>query len=127
MTDESGFFSSVEPDQLVIPVAQVFAAQRVLGSMGRVGTADNDSNALKALGILQKDPIVWKYLSSATAWFVKTRSYAGPGLKCYKNRKADPTPKTWIDNATGDTLVRSRFAVAPGWSNPRAMYGSPGS
>lgn len=127
MTDESGFHSSVETDQVVIPRAQVFNTNRVLGSMGRVGTADNDANALKALGVLQKEPIVWKYLSSTTAWFILNRSFAGPGLKCYRNRKADPTPKTWIDNATGDTLVRSRFAVAPGWSNPRAVYGSPGT
>lgn len=127
MVDESGFFSSIEPDQLVIPTEREFDTARVQKSMGRVGTADNDTNALKALGLLQKDPIVWKYLTSTTAWFVKTRAYAGPGLKCYRNRKANPTPKTWIDNANGDTLVRSRFAVAPGWSNPRSMYGSPGA
>lgn len=127
MTDESGFFGSVEPEQIVIPIEREFDAARIQKSMGRTSTSDNDTNALRALGILQKDPICWKYLTSANAWFITNRSFAGPGLKSYRHRKADPTPKTWIDNGTGNTLVRSRFTRAPGWSNPRAVYGSPGA
>ncbi len=127
MPDESGFFSSVEPDVLVIPTEREFDVTRIQKSMGRTNTADNDTNALRALGILQKDPIVWKYLTSTSAWFVLNRAFSGPGLKSYRHRKADPTPKTWIDNATGNTLVRSRFTRALGWSNPRSAYGCPGA
>lgn len=127
MTDESGFYGSVEPETLFIREEQRFNVTRVLKSLGRVGTNDNDPNALKMLGILQKDPVVWNYLTSTSAFFIKTRGYAGPGLKVYKHSAVDATPVVWIDNATGNTYVRSRMFMAPGWTNPRAVYASPGT
>lgn len=127
MVDESGFFGSVSTDQLVIPKEQVFTANRVLKSIGRVGTPDNDLNALKAMGVLQKDPIVWKYLTSTSAFFILNKSFAGPGLKGYRHSDVSATPVTWVDEATGNIYVRSRDFMVFGWSNPRAISGSPGT
>jgi hypothetical protein len=127
LTDESGFYGGVEPEQLIIPPELEFEAIRILKSMGRVGTADNDVNALKAQGVLQREPIIWPYLTSATAFFMLMKNHAGPGLKVYMHRDVDATPVTWVDNATGNTYVRSRIFIAPGFSNPRRVAGSPGT
>lgn len=127
IVDESGFYGSVTPDSLIIPRQLVFVAERVLKSINRVGTADNDTNALKGLGYLQGRPLVWQYLTNEKAFFIKNKQFTGPGLKCYKHSDVKPTPKTWVDNATGNIYVRAIDFVAPGWSNPRAIYGSPGT
>lgn len=71
-TDNRGQLIAVRPDKLIIPIALQFTAQRVLNSVLRAGTADNDINAIRDMGMLPGGVLVNPYLTSTTNWFVKT-------------------------------------------------------
>ena len=125
--DDAGNFHNTEADRLLLPNSKSqFEAIRILKSMARSGTADNDVNALKAQGILQKDPVIWKYLTNSRQWTILNRSFDGPGFKAYRHTAMNETPKSWVEK-DGTTLVRSRWFFVVGNSNPRAGYSCPGS
>lgn len=120
--DERGIYVKYMAKDLVVPNGLQFEAHRILKSAARSGTADNDTNALKDMSILQRDPIVWRYLSSAKAWFITTD--CDDGLKTYQRRGYKL--KTWGDERTGNYHTRASERFAPGWTNPRGVFGSPG-
>jgi hypothetical protein len=99
-----------------------FEAKRILSTDGRVGTDNNDLNAIKDMGMIPK-VIVNHYLTDADAWFIRTN--VKNGMK-YFERRADAFD---MDN-DWDTENAKFKATGPllfGWTDPRAMYGSAGA
>lgn len=121
-TDDRGLPIMVQPKRLIIPVDLVFDAERILKSVNRVGTPDNDINALNSMGRFD-DVLSNRYLTDTNAWFIKTD--VNDGLK-YFERKADEFA---MDNDfdTSNYKYKAVGRYSFGWSDPRGVYGSAGS
>jgi len=122
-TNDRGLKIAIKPTKLVIPIDLMFEAERILGSNLRVGTSNNDINAIKSLGKLSGGYIVNHYLTDADAWFLLTD--IPDGLK-YWNRYADAFE---MDNdfETSNAKFKGTMRFSVGWSDPRAVYGSSGA
>lgn len=122
-TDDRGLKIKVMPRKLIIPVDQQFEAERILASPYRVGTADNDVNALKSMGMFPDGIFVAHYLTDTDAWFIKTD--AMDGLKYFERRPMEFA----IDNDfdTENAKFKMTFRCSFGWTDPRSVYGSPGA
>jgi len=121
-TNDRGLLIAVRPTKLVIPRQSIFEVKRILGTEGRVGTDNNDLNALKDLGMIP-EVVVNHYLTDTDAWFVRTN--VKNGLK-YFERRADSfdMDNDWdTENAKFKATARYSF----GWTDPRAIYGSAGA
>jgi hypothetical protein len=118
LKDNRGQIISVTPDKLIIPIALQFTAHRILNSVLRPTSADNDINALRDLGMLPGGIVVNPYLTSTTNWFVKTNQ---PGLN-YFNRK-DITMSDDNEFDTNNGKFKSLMRLSVGWSDFRAGYG----
>lgn len=121
-TNDRGLRISVMPEQLIIPVDLVFVARRILGSEGRVGTADNDLNALKSMNKFGK-VTVNHYLTDTNAWFIRTN--VQNGLKCFQRRDMDFNIDNDFDTENAKYKASERYSF--GWTDPRAIYGSEGA
>jgi len=122
-TNDRGLRIAVQPQTLHIPLNLQFEAQRILGSQFRVGTAENDINALVAMNKIPMGIRVNHYFTSTTAWFVRTNVMEG--MK-YFTREDDKfaMDNDWdTDNAKFKATSRYSF----GWTDPRALYGTTGS
>jgi hypothetical protein len=122
-TDERGMLIAAKPVKLVIPPALQFVATRLLQTEQRVGTADNDINALKNNGAIPGGYAVNHFLTDNNAWFLKTD--VPNGLKHFK-RAALKTAMEG-DFETGNVKYKSRERYSFGWSDPLAMWASSGS
>ena len=122
-TNDRGLKISVTPRDLIIPTELVFEADRILNSPLRVGTANNDVNSLKNMGKFPGGVKVNHYLTDADAWFIRTN--APDGLKMF-NRKSD-TFATDGDFDTDNAKFKGSFRCSFGWTDPRAIFGSPGA
>jgi Mu-like prophage major head subunit gpT len=121
-TNDAGLLIAVRPEALVIPRQLIFEAKRILGTDGRVGTDNNDLNAIKTLGSIPS-VITNHFLTDTDAWFIKTN--VQNGLK-YMERRADAfdMDNDWdTENAKFKATARYSF----GWTDPRALYGSAGA
>ena len=121
-TNDAGLLIAVRPDQLIIPRQMIYEAKRILGTDGRVGTDNNDLNALKTLGVIPK-VTVNHFLTDTDAWFVRTN--VPHGMK-YFERRADQfdMDNDWdTENAKFKATARYSF----GWTDPRGLYGSAGA
>jgi hypothetical protein len=118
-TDDRGLLIAAKPRALVIPPALQFEAKRILGSDGRVGTDNNDLNAIKTMGIIPQ-VIVNHYLTSSTKWWILTD--VKDGLK-YFERDGDSfdMDNDW-DTENAKFKARARYAF--GWTDPRGIFGS---
>jgi len=121
--DERGLKIAMQGRKLIIPVNIQFVADRVLNSTLRVGTADNDINALKNMGMLPGGYTVNHYLSDTDAWFIKTD--CPNGFKHF-TRAALATGMEG-DFDTGNMRYKARERYSFGYSDPRCVYGSQGS
>jgi len=121
-TDDRGKLIAVRPKKLVIARQNMFEAQRILGSDGRVGTELNDINAIKSMGMIP-EIVTNHYLTDADAWFIITD--APDGLK-YFERKA-MTFGTDNDSSTKNAIFTAQERYSFGFTDPRAVYGSPGA
>lgn len=121
--DERGLIIAAQPRKLIIPSALQFVATRLLQTELRVGTNDNDINALKNNGSIPEGYTVNHYLTDNNAWFIKTD--VPNGLKHF-NRVA---LKTTMDGDfdTGNVRYRARERYSYGVSDPLGMFGSPGA
>lgn len=120
---DRGLTIAIRPMKLIIPTALEFDAYRILWSIGRVDTANNDVNALRASGKIPNGVAVNHYLTSSDAWFLKTD--CPDGMK-YMERMADSFgTENDFDTENAKFKAVSRFSV--GWSDPRGLFGSPGS
>ncbi len=121
-TDDRGLIIAAKPKQLILPRQLRFEAQRILHSVGRVDTPNNDDNAIKSLNLFNNVTIN-HYLTDADAWFIRTD--VDDGMK-YFERRADQFE---MDNDfdTENAKFKASFRCAFGWSDPRALYGSMGA
>jgi hypothetical protein len=122
-TDERGLKIAVRGMKLIIPKELQFTADRIMKSTLRVGTADNDINAIKNMGMVPQGYTVNHYLTDSDAWFIKTD--APNGLKMFQ-RVAIKTGMEG-DFETGNVRYKARERYSLGWSDPRGIFGSPGA
>lgn len=120
-TNDRGLRIAVRPKKLVIPVQLTFEAKRILGSDGRVATADNDLNALRELAMVP-EITVNHYLTDADAWFIMTD--APDGLKYFERRGDQFEMDNDFDTENAKFKATARYSF--GWSDPRGIFGSPG-
>jgi hypothetical protein len=122
-TDDRGLKIAVKARKLIVPSDLAFVAQRVLNSEGRVGTADNDLNAIKTMSVIPEGFAVNHFLTDVDAWFIKTD--APDGMKHF-NRVSMSTGMEG-DFETGNVRYKARERYSFGWSDWRSVYGSPGA
>jgi hypothetical protein len=121
-TNDRGLQIKVLPQTLVIPRQLVFEAKRILGTELRVGTANNDLNALKTLGTIPK-MVVNHYLTDTDAWFIRTD--VKEGMKYFERRADEFGMDEDFDTENAKYKATARYSF--GWTDPRALYGSPGA
>jgi len=122
-TDERGLLLAAKPRKLILPPALTFVATRLLETTQRVGTADNDINALKSNGSIPEGYTVNHWLTDTNQWFLTTD--VPNGLKMFV--RAPMTTKMDGDFDTGNVRYKARERYSFGVSDPLAIYGSPGS
>ncbi len=122
-TDERGLLLAAKPKKLIIPPALQFTATRLLETQQRVGTADNDINALKSNGSIPGGYTVNHYLTDTTAWFLTTD--IPNGLKHFTRVPLSTGKEGDFD--TGNWKFKARERYSFGVSDPLGMYASPGA
>ena len=122
-TDERGLKIAIQARKLVIPKEQQFTAERLMKTTLRPGTADNDINAIKSMGMIPEGYAVNHFLTDTDAWFLMTD--APNGLKMF-NRSPIKTAFEG-DFDTGNVRYKARERYSFGWSDPRGIYGSAGA
>ena len=122
-TDERGLLIAARPAKLIIPPALQFVACRVLETEGRVGTADNDLNALKNKGSIPEGYAINHYLTDTDAWFLTTD--IPNGLKHFTRTAMQTSMDADFD--TGNSRYKARERYSFGVSDPLGIYGSPGA
>lgn len=120
--DEKGLKTAIKITGLCIPTALFFVAERILKSPLRVGTADNDLNALATTSAIPGGAAVNHYFNDPDAWFVKTDA---PNTLKHFNRVSMKTGMEG-DFETGNVRFKARERYSYGWSDYRGLYGSPG-
>ena len=122
-TDERGLLIAAKPKKLVIPPALQFVATRLLETELRVGTADNDINALKNNGSISEGYCVNHYLTDTNAWFLTTD--VPNGLKHFVRSPLSNSMDGDFD--TGNVRYKARERYSFGVSDPLGIFGSPGA
>lgn len=122
-TDERGLLIAARPLKLIIPPALQFEATRILETQQRVGTADNDINALKNNGAIPQGYRINHYLTDTDAWFLLTD--VPNGLKMFQRAALKTGMDTDFD--TGNARYKARERYSFGWSDPLGIYGTPGA
>ena len=121
--DERGLKVSVRGQKLIIPPALQFVADRLLESTLRPGTADNDINAMRNMGMLPQGYTVNHYLTDTDAFFIKTDAPRG----FVHFERMPMSTKMEGDFDTGNVRFKARERYSYGYSDPRCVYGSPGA
>ena len=122
-TDERGLLIAAKPKKLIVPPALQFVATRLLETELRVGTTDNDINALKNNGAVPEGYAINHFLTDTNAWFLTTD--CPNGLKHFVR---SPLATSFDgDFDTGNMRYKARERYSFGWSDPLAIYGSSGS
>ena len=121
--DERGLKIAMQGVKMIIPKELQFTAERILRSPQRVGTADNDINAMASMGMIPQGYRVNHYLTDTDAFFIMTD--APNGLKQFVRAPI----KTAIegDFDTGNVRFKARERYSFGFSDPRGIFGSPGA
>jgi|TARA_B110000285_G_scaffold33383_2_gene34998 hypothetical protein len=121
--DERGLKVSVRGQKLIIPPALQFVADRLLESTLRPGTADNDINATRNMGMLPQGYTVNHYLTDTDAFFIKTDAPRG----FVHFERMPMSTKMEGDFDTGNVRFKARERYSYGYSDPRCVYGSKGA
>ena len=125
-TDDRGLTISVQATKLVVPPQLVFVADRILNSQQRVGTADNDINAIRNTGVLPGGYTVNHYLTDPDAYFLLTSvTESGEGLKMFQRTAMETSME--LDFSTGNIRYKARERYSFGFSDWRGIYGSQGA
>ena len=119
--NDRGLKIAVRPKTLVIPKELMFEAKRILQTDGRVGTDLNDLNAIKTMGMIP-EVVVNHYLTDTDAWFIKTD--VQNGLIYFERRPDDFAMDEDFDTENAKYKATARYSF--GWTDRRAVYGSPG-
>ena len=123
MKDERGLKIALRGMKMIIPVNLQFVAERLMKSAGRVGTADNDINAIKSMGMVPEGYVVNNFLTDTDAWFIKTD--APNGMKHFTRAPIRSAMEGDFD--TGNVRYKARERYSFGWSDWRGIFGSPGA
>jgi len=122
-TDERGLKIAARPRKLIVPTDLQFTATRLLQSEYRVGTADNDLNAIKSNGVIPEGYSVNNYLTDTNAFFIVTD--VPDGMKMFV--RSPMTTNMDGDFDTGNVRYKARERYSFGVSDPLGIWGSPGS
>jgi hypothetical protein len=122
-TDERGLLIAAKPRKLVIPPSLQFVATRLLETNLRVGTNDNDINALKNNGSIPEGYAINHFLTDTNAWFLTTD--VPNGMKHFIRSPLQNSMDGDFD--TGNVRYKARERYSFGWSDPLGMYGSQGA
>jgi hypothetical protein len=122
-TDERGLLIAARPRKLVVPPNLMFVATRLLETELRVGTTDNDINALKNNGSIPGGYTVNHFLTDTNAWFLTTD--VPNGMKHFVRTPLQNSMDGDFD--TGNVRYKARERYSFGWSDPLGMFGSPGA
>jgi len=123
LTDERGLKIAAQGRKMVVPSALQFTAERLLKSVGRTGTADNDISAVVSMNVIPQGYVVNHYLTDTDAWFVKTD--VPNGLKHFVRAPIKTAMEG--DFETGNVRYKARERYSFGWSDWRGIFGSPGA
>lgn len=121
-TDERGLLIAAKPKKLVIPPALQFVATRLLETQLRVGTTDNDVNAIVNNGSIPGGYSINHFLTDTNAWFLQTD--VPNGMKHFVRSALATSMDSDFD--TGNARYKARERYSFGWSDPLSMYGSQG-
>jgi len=119
-TDERGLLIAARPKKLIVPPALMFVATRLLDTELRVGTNNNDLNAIKNNGSIPEGYTVNHFLTAPNAWFLTTD--VPNGLKHFERVSLQNSMDGDFD--TGNVRYKSRERYSFGWSDPLGIYGS---
>jgi len=123
MKDERGMKIALQGVKMIIPVNLQFTAERLMKSAGRVGTADNDLNAIRNMGMVPQGYVVNNFLTDTDAFFIKTD--APNGLKMFTRSPIRTAMEGDFD--TGNVRYKARERYSFGFSDWRGIFGSPGA
>ena len=121
--DERGLKIAAQGMKMIIPKELQFTAERIMKSQGRTGTADNDINALKSMGMVPQGFVVNHYLADTDAWFIKTD--VPNGMKHFVRAPLKTAMEGDFD--TGNVRYKARERYSFGWSDWRGIYGNTGA
>ena len=121
--DDRNMILALQGTKLIVPPQLQFVADRLLESPGRVGTADNDINAVRNMGLLPQGYSVNHFLTDTDAFFLLTDCPDG-----FKHFERSPIATSMEgDFDTGNVRYKARERYSFGFSNPRAVFGSQGA
>ncbi len=123
LTDERGLKIAAKAVKMIIPSALQFTAERLMASTGRVGTADNDINAIKSMGMIPQGYSVNNFLTDTDAFYITTD--VPNGMKHFE--RTPLSTKMEGDFDTGNVRYKARERYVFGVSDPRGIFGSPGA
>jgi len=121
-TNDRGLLIAAKPKTLIIPRQLMFEAKRILGSDLRVGTPNNDLNALKTLGVVP-EVVVNHYLTDTDAWFIRTD--VPHGMKHFERRADSFEMDNDFDSENAKFKATARYSF--GATDGRGLFGSPGA
>jgi hypothetical protein len=121
--DERGLKIAAQGRKLIIPKELQFTAERLLKSELRTGTADNDVNAMRSMGMLPEGYVVNHFLTDTDAFFIKTD--VPNGFKYFERTPISTSMDGDFD--TGNMRFKARERYSFGFSDPRCVFGSPGA
>ena len=119
-TDERGLKIAARGMKMIIPSELQFTADRLMKSEGQTGTANNDINAIKNMGMIPQGYVVNHYLTAAKKWFIKTD--VPNGLKHFVRSPIKTSMEGDFDNGNVRYKARERYVF--GFSDPRGVFGS---
>ena len=120
--DNNGKQIRLEPKKVIVAPSNVFQAEVILKSVLRAGTTNNDINPVKSLDLLSGGQANLSRLTSVTAWWVQTD--APEGLKLLMRRKLEKSMEGDFETDSMRYKATERYGIA--WTDPRAVFGTPG-
>ena len=120
--DNNGKRIRLTPKKIVAGPSNVFQAEVLLKSVLRSGTADNDINPVKSMGLLSEGQANLSRITSTTAWWVQTD--APEGLKLLMRRPLEKSMEGDFETDSMRYKATERYTV--GWTDPRGLYGTAG-
>jgi hypothetical protein len=123
LKNDRGLQIALRPMKLILPPELEFEAARILKSVGRVGTDNNDINALKELGKFGDGFVINHYLTDADAWFIRTN--APHGMKYFERRADEFNMDEDFDTENAKFKATARYSF--GWTDPRGIFASEGA
>jgi len=123
LTDERGLKIAARPTKAIVPPELQFTSERLMKSVGRTGTANNDINAIKSMGMVPEGYTVNNFLTDPDAWFLRTD--VPNGMKMFLRAPIKTSMEGDFD--TGNVRYKARERYSFGWSDPRGIFGSSGA